>query len=547
MSEYNKLQIRAKALSVISELQYMQPAEKCIVKKLIDELKDISDKKSLAEIMINELIKYEEPFSILIGTVISEAIDNDTIVEIVSIMLQSSKYNDTDKYRAVQLLRGISNQLSYESIIENFDNPAEILNSDTAKMLKKALGNPEAQIDFMDFISAISDKDKSLLLNSFSEDFDGDSLANILAPFAYSNFQKDIIYSALGLMGDSKSSFAISPLKHIVEHSNDPELVQIAKKGLAKLKLAGANEEKEIKLHLKLLQSSTPDVCYASIPDGKGNQGILFTRLKDNNGIEFASFVINNKTGIVDSFGFFNVSGNEISRIVQRFFSGDPEIKVSPECVKSLLNSAEEITKKKNATFPYEFIAWRRRTLDIKPLEVPIKDYVKEKIKPQKLSVEEGLGLLSNPLLKTWFFTTSDNSGFKDLCETCFTNENITLDMIENEMVKSFDSIWSEEEKELWMGKIVLTSYLLYTNEKKETAEKLLGLIENNEIFRNLQFAILKKSIHNHIFSLIQIEKELSETTNIFRQNQKSENKYISTEKLSVLDLAIQKKWIENE
>ncbi|MBR6164066.1 hypothetical protein IKQ26_09315 [bacterium] len=547
MSEYNKLQIRAKALSVISELQYMQPAEKCVVKKLIDELKDISDKKTLCEIMINEMIKYEEPFSLLVGTVISEVADNDTIVDIVSIMLQSQKYNDTEKYRAVQLLRGISSELSYESIIENFDNPTEILNSDTAKMLKKALNNPEAQIDFMDFISAISDKDKGLLLNSFSEDFDGDSLANILAPIAYSNFSEDIIYSALGLMGDSKSSFALSPLKHIVETSEDKDLVQIAKKGLAKLKLAGATEEKAHELHLKSLSKSTPDKCYASIPDGRGNQGLIFTRLKNSGNYEFASFVINNREGIIDSFGFYNVAITEISRIVQRFFCGEQEIQVSPGCLKSLLNSAVEKTEKRKAVFPYEFIAWNRRTLDILPLKTTIKEFVEKNIKPQKLSPEEGLEVLADRTFRTWFFTTSDNNIFNELCNTCFTNENVTLEIIEEEMNRVFDKIWTEEEKELWREKIILTSYLLFTNGREEVAQRLLGIIQDDEVFRNIQYSILKRSLHNHIFSLIEFEKELAETTNIFRKNQKSENKYISSEKLSVLDLAIQKKWIENE
>lgn len=547
MSEYNKLQIRAKALSVISELQYMQPAEKCVVKNLIDELKDISDKKSLCEIMVNEFIKYDEPFSLLVATVISEVIDNDTIIDIVSAMLTSSKYSDTDKYKAVQLLRGISSGLSYDSIIENFDNPTEILNSDTAKMLKKALDNPEAQIDFMDFISAISDKDKELLLNSFSEDFDGNSLANILEPIIYSNFPKDVIYNAIGLMGDSKSSFALSPLKYIMETSDDLNLVQIAKKGLAKLKLTGANDEKARELHLKVLKESTHSKCYASIPDGKGNQGILFTRLKQNQNFEFASFVINDKTGIVDSFGFFNVSENEISRIVQRFFSGDKVIQVSPECVRTLLDSAEEKTIKRKAAFPYEFIAWNRRTLDIEPLELPIKDFVEKNIPPENLSVPNALEFLTNILFKTWFFTASDNSAFNELCNTCFTNEDITLEKIEQEMEKDFNSIWSEEEKELWREKVILTSYLLFTNDMKDEAQKLLGLTNDSEVFRNIQYSVLKRSIHNHIFSLIEIEKELSETTNIFRKNQKNEKKYISSEKLSVLDMAIRKKWIGNE
>ena len=340
MSEFNKLQIRAKALNVISELQYMQPAEKCMVKSLIDELKDISDKKSLADIMIHEMIKYDEPFSLIIASIISEVIDNDTIIDTVTALISSIKYSDTEKYRAIQLLRGISSELSYENIIEYFDNPTEILNSDTAKMLKKALNNPESQIDFMDFLFAIPDNDKQILLDSFVDEFDGDSTANILTPLIYSDCSKEVLHTAVGIMGDSKSNLAISPLQYIIDTCDEADIVQTAKKGIAKLKLAGASEEKAEVFFKKRLSKSIPDKCYATIPDGCSNQGILFTRLKPNNSYELAAFILNLKRGVIDSFGFFNVAQNEISRIVERFCRSDLQISVSPEYVRTAVEDA---------------------------------------------------------------------------------------------------------------------------------------------------------------------------------------------------------------
>lgn len=543
MSEFNKLQIRAKALSVISELQYMQPAEKCLVKKLIDELKDISDKKSLADIMIAEMIKYEEPFSLIIASIISEVIDNDTIIDCVTAIISSMKYSDTEKYRAVQLLRGISSELSYENIIEYFDNPSEILNSDTAKMLKKALNNPEAQIDFMDFISAISNKDKEILLNSFVDEFEGDSVANILAPIVYSDFSKEVVFLAVGILGDSKSSLALEPLQYVIDTCEDSNIVQTAKKGLAKLKLAGASVEQAREFIHKQLNKSVPHKCFATIPDGCGNQGILFTRLKHNGNYELATFIVNIKRGIVDSFGFYNVADNEISRIVQRFFRSDIQISVSPEYVRLVITKAKEKTIKNKGTFPYEFIAWERITKDIEPMKQSIKDFVCEYITPSELTMDKALKILSMNSIKTWFFTVADNQEFKKICNTCFTDENITLEKIEQEIDKAFNQIWNPEESLLWINKVVVTAYLLYVNGYKEEARDILGLIENDEIFKDIKEIILKRSVYNHIHNLIQVEKELSETTNIFRKQQNKDNRYISSEKLSVLDYAIQKKW----
>ncbi len=548
MSEFNKLQIRAKALSVISELQYMQPAEKCLVKKLIDELKDISDKKSLADIMIAEMIKYDEPFSLIIASIISEVVDNDTIIDCVTSLISSMKYSDTEKYRAIQLLRGISSDLSYENIIEYFDNPTEILNSDTAKMLQKALNNPEAQIDFMDFLFAISNKDKEILLNSFIDEFEGDSVANILTPIVYSDYAKEVISITVGLMGDSKSSLAIEPLQYVVDNFDDINIVQTAKKGLAKLKLAGATEKQAHELIKKHLSRSVPDKCFATIPDGCGNQGILFTRLKHNGNFELATFITNIKRGVVESFGFFNVAESEISRIIQRFFRSDIQISVSPEYVRLIVNEAKEKTIKNKGTFPYEFIAWEGIIKDVEPMKQSVKDFVSQNIVPAKHTMEKAVDVLTINSIRTWFFTAADNSEFNKLCNTCFTDENITLEKIESEMESAFNQIWSDDEKLLWADKIVISAYLLFTNGYKQDAQEVLGLIENDDIFKNIQTLILKRSIYNHIYNLIQVEKELSETTNIFRKQQNNSNKYISTEKLSVLNYAIQKKWIgQNE
>ena len=544
MSEFNKLQIRAKALSVISELQYMQPAEKCLAKKLIDELKDISDKKSLADIMIAEMIKYEEPFSLILASIISEVVDNDTIIECVTSLISSNKYSDTEKYRAVQLLRGISSELSYENIIEYFDNPTEMLNTDTAKMLKKALNNPEAQIDFMDFLSAISNPDKEILLNTFLDDYEGDSVANILTPIIYSDFPKEVVEMAVGYLGDSKSSLALEPLQYVVDVYDDANIVQLAKKGLAKLKLAGASEEQVRKIIKMKLNKSIPDKCFATIPDGCGNQGILFTRLKHSGNFELATFIINSKRGIVESFGFFNVSENEIARIIQRFFRNDVQISVSPEYIRRVVNEAKEKTIKNKGTFPYEFIAWENIIKDIEPMKQSVKDFVRENITPSDLCIGDVYKVLSMNSIKTWFLTAADNSEFNKLCNICFKDEEITLEKIENEMNKAFNQIWNENEKALWIDKVIMSAYLLHVNGYKQEAQDILGLTEKEEVFDNIQHFILKRSIHNHIHNLIQVEKELSETTNIFRKQQKKESQYISSEKLSVLDYAIQQKWI---
>ena len=60
MSQLSKLQIRAKVLSVISELKSVLSYNEELLSKFIEELKDIEDKGSLFDIFIKEYIKMLE-------------------------------------------------------------------------------------------------------------------------------------------------------------------------------------------------------------------------------------------------------------------------------------------------------------------------------------------------------------------------------------------------------------------------------------------------------------------------------------------------------
>ena len=217
---------------------------------------------------------------------------------------------------------------------------------------------------------------------------------------------------------------------------------------------------------------------------------------------------------------------------------------MSPEYIRRVVNEAKEKTIKNKGTFPYEFIAWENIIKDIEPMKQSVKDFVRENITPSDLCIGDVYKVLSMNSIKTWFLTAADNSEFNKLCNICFKDEEITLEKIENEMNKAFNQIWNENEKALWIDKVIMSAYLLHVNGYKQEAQDILGLTEKEEVFDNIQHFILKRSIHNHIHNLIQVEKELSETTNIFRKQQKKESQYISSEKLSVLDYAIQQKWI---
>ena len=86
------------------------------------------------------------------------------------------------KICALDFLRDIDTNWTYDDFDKYLDNPDEFIDSDTRKILDSAIANPEVQIDFMDFLSSLPDDDKITLLNSLANDYSEDELANMLIP-----------------------------------------------------------------------------------------------------------------------------------------------------------------------------------------------------------------------------------------------------------------------------------------------------------------------------------------------------------------------------
>ena len=106
--------------------------------------------------------------------------------------LANPKINDKIKTKIIVMLREIGKHVSYEEYTTYFTNPDEIIDADTEKLLENAKINPEAQIDFLDFITALPEQEKELLVNSLTEDYDGDNLTNILIPLIMTNTYNEI-------------------------------------------------------------------------------------------------------------------------------------------------------------------------------------------------------------------------------------------------------------------------------------------------------------------------------------------------------------------
>ena len=175
----NKLQIRAKLLSAIAELQICSKENRNVPAKIINELKSIEDKKSVVEILVKEIIKDTSENKLIILTfLLQELVEKELIETVIVNELVNPKISDSIKTKLVNVLRSIGRHVNYEEYTTFFENPDEIIDADTSVLLSKAIVNPAAQIDFLDFLNALPEAEQDMLLSSLNEDYDGDTCNN---------------------------------------------------------------------------------------------------------------------------------------------------------------------------------------------------------------------------------------------------------------------------------------------------------------------------------------------------------------------------------
>ena len=174
----NKLQIKAEVLATLRALASASMPEA----SLLTDLKLIEDKKTVLDVLMRELVDADEHKSLLICWLLTELIEKEKLNDELWDVIKSPDYNDHVKMVAFNMLKDLGNKIDYEVISGYFEKFNELINKETKELLETAIMNPEAQIDFMDFLNALSDEDKILLIKSLEEDYANDALANIVIP-----------------------------------------------------------------------------------------------------------------------------------------------------------------------------------------------------------------------------------------------------------------------------------------------------------------------------------------------------------------------------
>ncbi len=546
MNDLTKLQIRAKVLAVVSEIKSVQEFSEILLDKFCSDLISIDDKNTIFDILLKEYIKMNENECIFISLLIKKLINPDYIEQQVFKILESVNYSDETKYKLIQLLKTAGIQYDFNTLPQYFEKPSEILDSETKKLLESAAYNPESMLDFLDFVSAVDDKDRNLLLDSLKSDYSGDILANIIYPVLLSDFDDNFKIKTAEILGDSKSSLAIEPFQYIIKTSDNTNLIKTCNTGLKKLKLSGATKEKADIYFKNIIKNSSPADFFTTIPDGGANQALLISRITKEKKYIISAVVINDIKGIIDCFGFYNISQAEMVKILAKFYKTEGKYKVSSSYVKTRINHAIDITIRNKYPFPYEFICWNVLTKDIEPLNNSIEEIIKTQLPLIEIDKNTIIETLIKDYSFRWYIKSHENLTLKEITDKIYSNDNIDIEEINKIIKENKNIIFSEEINKLWKDKIINCIYLLYTNYKKPDAQAFLAILNNDEYFDLFKVIIIQRSIFNHFAALKETSKESFFTANIFGKKQKQSDK-INIKRVEKIINTLAKKWLQDE
>lgn len=543
-NQLNKLQIKAEILTVLSKMQ--TNLEAANVEELLIVLSEQEDKKSILEVLLKELNKANEQKVILICFLLLRLCDEKEVENSLWDVLKNPSVADSTKTIILNLLKDMGNKVDYDKLDEYFENPEEAIDADTERLLHVAIVNPEAQIDFLDFVYSLSETDRKVLVQSLGEDYASDDLANILNPLVLYDPVCELSHIAIDILGTTKSQLALHTLLEALEFVNDDETTALIKKNISTLKIAGVREDNAIEFYKSVL-SSKPYCSYASYPDGHGNQALIFSRERENDSVQIVAIVINDMWGIVDCFGFNEISKAEFERIVDRFYGADDHVYIDSHVLKSILLHAEKLTRLSEGKLSYEYICWKNLLSDIPVEQVPIELILKSAFDAKAVSDADLEEIFMFDFIQRWFYDTENNRDFKafiDILNSRVSVNDFKFDF-EELIQENLEKIFTVEQKDLLDKRILMGSYLKYLSGNDKDAQLLYSLYFSEVKKAELEKNIIRKSIYEYYVLLKFKYKETHKATNIFAMKNKPKDEELTPKQVDHIISLIEKLWVK--
>lgn len=529
----NKLQIKAEILATIRAISNTTTP----TPSLLTDLKNIEDKKTVFDILIKELVNSDEHKSLIICWLLTELIEKEELNNALWDVIKNPTSPDHVKMIAFNMLKDLGNQIDYEVISGYFEKFNELINKETKELLDTAIMNPEAQIDFMDFLNALTDDDKILLIKSLEEDYTSDALANILIPVFLYYIGNKVGDEALDILGRSRSQLAFHALENAKQYASPSTLINI-NKALSTLKLSGIRVDNTEEFYREILNESKPYKCYISFPDGHGNLALIFSRRRADRTLQFLASVVNPHYGILDSFGFNSMKESDFYKIIDKFYNYQEKYEIPAGVVKYILKHSVDTTYLNNDVLPYEYICWESILLDVEPEEPKID---LEKIELNQKTIDE---LCLSEYVQNWFFDEITTPEFKDFIDKLskeYKSNNFSVDL-DKFVAEHYNEVYTQTELACMNIIFNVAAYLRFTKGDTKLAQVFYSLGTNYAFLTN----ILRKSIYEYYIGKRYILKNQRNAANMFEQKLQPKTDDFELLQLDMIISSIEAKWVDN-
>ncbi|MFW6275928.1 MAG: hypothetical protein ACOC2M_04785, partial [bacterium] len=438
-------------------------------------------------------------------------------------------------------------------------DPKAVVDKETKKLLEIASMNPEAQIDFLDFLFSLPETEQFNLIHSLQEDYSSEYIINVISPALESRLACHMDEFLVEVLGESRSEKAVSVLKDIIEYSRDEKLSKKAKKSLNVLKLAGIDVENVQNFDKNTDIAKISDIyeCHMSIPDGMGNQAVIASRIKPNSDVLMMNVIINDVHGILDCFGFYGISKDDFKRIIDRFQEKSSRFVISPEYCRHVLEEAEKINKINNLAIPYEYIAWKAALKDIEPTYFDSEEITREWADRKFLSESEQLNKF--PDFENWFFEDDDHQAIKSHIEKTVNNiaekkdfylqnQQEFIDYIESEISELLPLIFEPAIRKMYKKRLQNTAILFDIAEAEHFRNISASLawamspesnfdIMNNSFIREIVKKTIIEGLVRYEYNLYTEEQQKANPWNKRKDSKNNENKPPEQQKQSIEEL----------
>lgn len=473
LRDLSKLQIRSEVMLMLQHLNALDEMPKEQQDNYLNKLRSIKDINYVVEILVKELSRADYKKGQLISFFIQELGDLDSLKDILWSYIKSPRSSDDLKDLAGIILKSLGDQTDPEEFLNYLEDPKAIVDKETQKLLEVASVNPEAQIDFLDFLFSLPENEQINLVSSLKEDYSSEYLVNVIAPALEAKPSIKLEEELIKILGETRSQLAVPVLNDILKYSKNEIIKKHAQKSLNMLKLSGVkiNQENQNPVISQITKTSDIYECHTNIVDGIGNQGFIISRIKPNMDILMLNVVINDVHGILDCFGFYGISKQDFSRIIEKFQEVSTRFLVSPEYCKLRLEEAAKINKENNLPISYEYAAWKSLISDVSALENDFEKLYKQWI--SKDLIHETAILYKFPDFQHWFFEEEDHTFISEIIpilikeisekkEYYINNKNELKIWLESNINKLFSKVFNDEIKNIYKNRLLDLAYLLH-------------------------------------------------------------------------------------